>query len=75
MKKRKLSCKEKKFFWNLATNNTQNLKNIFQELEDKDGLFAYCNEHNIEEHLHDFLEKNIYNPFALLNYFQSSRIF
>lgn len=61
MNKRKLSCNEKEFFWNLATNNTQNLNNIYQKLEDKDKLFAYCNAHNIEEHFHGFLEKNIWN--------------
>jgi len=61
MSKKKLSEIEKDFFWNLATNNTQNLINIFRKIDDKNGLFAYCNKHNIEEHFHRFLEKNIEN--------------
>ena len=61
MNKKKLSEIEKDFFWKLATNNTQNLINIFKKIDDKEKLFAYCNKHNIEEHFHRFLEKNIEN--------------
>tara|TARA_B100002019_G_scaffold293393_1_gene320707 strand:- start:1324 stop:2526 length:1203 start_codon:yes stop_codon:yes gene_type:complete len=58
MNKKKLSEIEKDFFWELATNNIQNSIKVFKKIDDMDGLFAYCNKHNIEEHFHRFLEKN-----------------
>ena len=59
MNKEKLSEIEKDFLWKLATNDSQNLINIFNKIDDKKQLFTYCNKHNIEEHFHKFLEKNI----------------
>ena len=43
MNKEKLSEIEKDFLWKLATNESQNLINIFNKIDDKKQLFTYCN--------------------------------